>query len=528
MKTLRKIAVYICVLAITLQITGMEAVFCKAEETAVENNTEKKQKAVCFTKSGIVYRAITNKKVEVVGFTKKKSVISIPEKVKHKGKTYKVTQIADMQTGERDFAPSVYLEGDFAPAEYYPDEYCSPISKSSILSQEEIICDKLILPKTIEYIGEGAFYDCKIKNVEFASRYKKLIIGKYMFGINGPKTVVFPEGTREIGDYATRYASNITIPKTVKKIGSGVATYNTKKISIHTKNKNYKMKSGMLYTKDEKKLVGITKKVAGKSKIKLSAKTRYMSDYIFAFCEIKEVDFGGSILEISKGAFKNCKKLKELVGTGNVQKICYGAFDGCTNLKAIESVSNVTVIEDAAFWRTYELTLPISSKMDISPNAFSGTYINSSEGMNIIIAENDPMYSIENGLIVKTQGDNKTVIYQMEMYDGLEIPEGITSVAVALGSYDNRYTKIVFPESLKSHTGCVYIKDGTITYKSVKLPVFDRGFYIFGTGNVVVPRGMMESYKISMKEAGDKISIEYQDGFFWDDQYCLLTIREME
>lgn len=528
MKSIKKIIAFICLLAVILQYEGISVLDCKASTATKENSAIQEQKAICFAKGGIAYRVIGNRKVEVVGFTKNKSVISIPEKVKYKNKSYKVTQVADMELHERDSAPPVYLEGQYAPSDYYPDEYMTPVSRVDILLQEEISCTKLILPKTLEYIGEGAFYDCKIQNVEFASKYKKLVIGKYTFGRRGPKTVIFPEGTKEIGDYATWHVNTISFPKSVKKIGSGVATYNTKKIKVHPKNKHFKMKSGMLYTKNEKGLIGITQKVAEKSKIKVSSKTNYMSDYVFAYCKAKKITLGGHVLEISRGAFDGCRNMTEVEGTETVKAIRYGAFDGCSSLQTIEDVSGVEIIEDAAFWETNKLTLPISAKMDIAPNAFAGTYIDSSSKMKIIIAENDPVYTVENGLMIKTKGDSKTIIRQVEQSESIEIPEGVTSIAVALGDYMARYKEVVFPESLKRHTGCVYIKDGTITYKSHTLPEFDRGFYICGNGTVVVPKGMLEEYKTSMEKAANKMSWEYEEGFYWDSIYNPVSIREAE
>lgn len=287
------------------------------------------------------------------------------------------------------------------------------------------------------------------------------------------------------------------------------------------------MKSGMLYSKDEKVLLGITAKVFNKSKIKISSKTRSISEGVFYACKAKEIDLGGRVTELPACSFQYCEKLKKVMGTKSVKKIGFAAFFDCCNLRKLEDVSSVESIEDAAFWGTNKLTLPISAKMDIAPNAFAGTYMNSSPRMNILIAENDPVYTIENGLMIKTKGDSKTVIRQVEMYENIEIPEGITSIAVSLGKGDNPYKEVVFPETLKRHTGCVFIKDGTIIYKSKILPEFDRGFYIRGNGTVVVPKGMLEEYKTSMKKAGDMISWEYGDGFEWDSKYNTKTIREM-
>lgn len=217
MKTIRKITILFCLLAVVLQFTGIELLTCKAATVTTEASTKKEQKEIRFVKNGIAYHVIAKKKVEIEGFWKNSSTISIPEKVKHKGKTYKVTQIADGIKCGASNEPEVYLEGEYAPDYMFPAGYVLPRT-------DELICSKLILPKTIEYIGEGAFFEAEIKEIEFASKYRKLVIGKYAFGKNGPEGIVFPEGTREIGDYATWYASNITIPKTVRKIGAGVVT----------------------------------------------------------------------------------------------------------------------------------------------------------------------------------------------------------------------------------------------------------------------------------------------------------------
>ena len=64
------------------------------------------------------------------------------------------------------------------------------------------------------------------------------------------------------------------------------------------------------------------------------------------------------------------------------------------------------------------------------------------------MAANDEKYSIENGLLIKADGDKKTVIMQIQDMEKIEVPEGVTNLVVALDG--EKCKEIILPASLKN------------------------------------------------------------------------------
>jgi hypothetical protein len=80
------------------------------------------------------------------------------------------------------------------------------------------------------------------------------------------------------------------------------------------------------------------------------------------------------IVSVSANAFKNNKKITEVIIGKNVQTIGANAFSGCSNLKTVKFGSKVTSIGNSAFAKCTSLTkitIPASVKK-IGKNAFNG------------------------------------------------------------------------------------------------------------------------------------------------------------
>lgn len=482
--------------------------------------TQAAGKGKYFTSGKMYYHTLSKNTVEVCATKQTAGTLTIPASVSYKGKKYKVVKIADYKFGGESVpvsddtvngsTPNLNLQGDHT---YRYDR----VDGKDIPSDVNWLCNskisKLVLPSTITYIGEGAFSGCKkLKSVKFAKKYKKLTIGSNAFVGTNMKSVLLPDGTYELKENALGTTAIIKIPASVKKIGAGVVNPATKKVIVDKKNKKFKLKDNMLYSYDEKTLFGVTAKVSGN--VTVSSKTTRIAEKAFAGSKLESVTLNVNISEISRGAFANCKNLLTVAGTESVAKIGYGAFYNCTKLTSIGTLSNLTEIGRAAFWKTENCPVTISSKVAVDDYAFSGAATKTFA--KVSVAANDTMYSVVNGLLMKTAGDKKIVILQTQDVEKVDVAEGVTDLAVAVGG--STCKEITLPASLKNQSGKLSIDGGKVTYKAVAVPVFGYYFDITNVGKnkitVVVPKGTSTVYKTAMDKA---VSARDDCTLFYDD-----------
>lgn len=474
--------------------------------------SEAASKGKYFTSGSVFYHTVSNSTVEVCGVGKKEKVLVIPGSISYKGKEYTIVGIANHNLINEETSNEMSADGAGVDAEsmgYDWYTYKRTDGKSFPKGTRRIpgaAIEKVILPSTLQYIGSGAFAGCdRLKEVQFAKSYKKLTVKKNAFVGTGIKSISFPKGTYAIEDCATGEIENITIPASVKKIGAQVVNVHTKNVTISKGNRKYKMKSGVLYTYDEKMLVGVSGNV---KKVKISEKTTKIGKYAFAWSWIESVTLNNKINEIPKGAFLECYKLKKVTGTEALTKISYGAFKGCYRLTTIGKLPKVKIVERAALWGCTKLSFRISSEMDIDDNALGGTEV--SRYANIIIPQGDTKYTVQNGLLIKKEGDSRIVIKQDDNMNKIEIPEGVTDVAVLVGG--DTCEEIIFPASLTQQRGAVRVHMGTIIYKGLVPPQFGKDFTIANynmreledgkemPAEIIFPKGSMEAYKKAMGE----------------------------
>ena len=380
---------------------------------AMSMTTQAAGKGKYFASGKLYYHTLSKNTVEVCATKQTTGILTIPASVSYKGTKYKVVKIADYKFGGESVpvsddtvngsTPNLNLQGDHT---YRYDR----VDGKNIPSDVNWLCNskisKLVLPSTITYIGDGAFSGCKkLKNVEFAKKYKKLTIGSNAFVGTNMKNVLLPSGTYELKENALGTTAIIKFPASVKKIGAGVVNSATKKVIVDKKNKNFKLKDNMLYSYDEKTLIGVT-----------AAKT-------FA---------------------------------------------------------------------------------------------------KVSVAANDTMYSVVNGLLIKTAGDKKVVILQAQDMEKVDVAEGVTDLAVAVGG--SKCKEITLPASLKNQSGKLSIDGGMVIYKSVAVPTFGYYFDITNVGKnkitVVVPKGTSAVYKFAMDNA---VSARDDCVLFYDDAEIAIT-----
>lgn len=254
----------------------------------------------------------------------------------------------------------------------------------------------------------------------------------------------------------------------------GVVNYKTKKVTIDKKNKKFKMKNGILYSYNEKTLISASSKVP--KKVKISSKTTKITKQAFAGTRVTSVTLNNKIKTNPTGTFYRCQKLTEVKNTKEVTKIGYGAFAICKKLRAVGNLSKVKTIGRVAFWYDEKLSVHIpASAIDIDEYVFVGS--ESSVSMRVKVDENNPIYSIEKGFLIKTTDTEKIIMMQLSSaVTTLTIPEGIINVSVMVGG--SKCKEIVFLSSLKKQNGVACVKNGIITYKSMDVPEFGKDFIL--------------------------------------------------
>ena len=129
---------------------------------------------------------------------------------------------------------------------------------------------------------------------------------------------------------------------------------------------------GVKYSKDGRKLLGVSEKLGGAYSVKEG--TRIICDCAFYGCDfLSEIVIPSSVTSIGKGAFSTCRSLSEIVIPSSVTSIGKGAFFACDSLSEIVIPSSVTSIGDSAFSRCdslSEIVIP-SSVTSIGDWAFS-------------------------------------------------------------------------------------------------------------------------------------------------------------
>ena len=139
------------------------------------------------------------------------------------------------------------------------------------------------------------------------------------------------------------------------------------KVIIDKKNPYIKMKNGAVYSKNGKKMYCLinskkkykiangTKNVSvGQNKILekviLPSSVEKLSDFAFSNCKkLKSVKLNKKLKLINDFAFQKCKSLNKIVLPKNLDKIGYGVFIDCDSLKRIVINNNVQKIGASAF-----------------------------------------------------------------------------------------------------------------------------------------------------------------------------------
>lgn len=264
------------------------------------------------------------------------------------------------------------------------------------------------IPKSVKYIGEGAFNDCNnLYKIEFEQGSNLTEINDYVFS----------------GCYSLR---TITIPKSVTSINRQ-AFFNCNLETIE-----FEENSNLTYIGEEAfcQCDSITSITIPKSVVELGDSAFY------ACTSLESVTFeqGSNLEAISKWAFYGCALNKSISLPDKVKQIGIEAFGGC-DFSSIEIPSSVEIIHEGAFKKCKKLkmfTFEENSKLnEIKKEAFSHcSYletINLPQGLTKI-------------------GDR--VFDHCSSLSTIDLPNGLMEIGEYVFSYCNSLTTINIPNSI--------------------------------------------------------------------------------
>ena len=242
------------------------------------------------------------------------------------------------------------------------------------------------IPENVTSIGDEAFYNTGLTSIDLPANLK--IIGRYAFSGTKLKKVVLPSQVETIGNHAFSIESleSVHIPKSLKSVTS---SYNTSYIyngswksvewgeyynAIFSGDKNLKT---VTFEDGISEIISGLFKETGINKIDLPSSVTKIGSSAFANSDLTTINLPSSLSEIQDFAFANTK-LKEITIPDSVEKIGYGAFDSVKTLDKVILPTNLKEISSKTFYKTNiaKITIP-ESVSSIGGIAFADTPLKS-------------------------------------------------------------------------------------------------------------------------------------------------------
>ena len=218
----------------------------------------------------------------------------------------------------------------------------------------------IMIPKTVEYIGNGAFCEAFMERVMVQSG----IIGEGAFANSYVSEVILSNGVVEIGAMAFRGCDElceISIPASVCVVGErafygqGEGGWGDSEYSVFIDNLNWAFNSGYMYFEDGfRGCTSLTNVVLGGDTVEAVKDEGILNNWLRSCVEwswtFDGIMIGG--MTICDEAFGHCENLSDVTIGANVRVINDNGFNGCyrlRNLKIEEAPVNLilaTLLED--------------------------------------------------------------------------------------------------------------------------------------------------------------------------------------
>lgn len=227
------------------------------------------------------------------------------------------------------------IEKNVVIPETFEGEPVTEISQYCFYENRKI--EEIILPKSIEIIGMGAFNFCfSLKKIEL------------------------PKGLIEMHARAFAHCSKleeITLPDTVK-IAKGYA------FAFCSNLKKIKLSEGLTEINNN-----VFEGCSSLEEVVLPASVTKIGNGAFAGCKnLKKINLNEGITEIGASAFFKCESLKEVVLPATICKIGNDIFGNCLELKKVIMLNNLQFKAEKIFFKTpklEEVNINLLSNFDV-------------------------------------------------------------------------------------------------------------------------------------------------------------------
>ena len=267
--------------------------------------------------------------------------------------TYMVVGIGDFR-GENLVIPRKYKEKNATQVKSSAFRYIKTIKK-------------LVIPSTVEIVGQSAFEGCS--NITYVSLNAKKTNGQWAFDGCNLNKVDIGRNVEYIGGRTFHNRTNLTdVTIYTEKADINSAIFNgctaLKELKVNDDNNKYKVMNGVLYSKDGKKIymyptgkegetyiippsvkeIGVsafysnknltnieipsTVEIVGQSAFEGCSNITYVSlnakktngQWAFDGCNLNKLDIGGNVEYIGSRTFNNCKNIEEVNYKGTINE----------------------------------------------------------------------------------------------------------------------------------------------------------------------------------------------------------------
>ena len=358
---------------------------------------------------------------------------------------------------------------------------------------------KVLLPNSIEYVDETAFYWCS--NL-----------------FNNTNGIVVPSNSiGKFKEILPKYLwSNL-----VDSLSTMVSEYDIKN--------GVEDDFGVVYSRDGKRLLRYNSD--GLEEYKVKKGTIIICDEAFASCiSLQHISIPDSVLIIGKSAFNSCESLQQIIIPNSVTSIGRLAFYYCLSLQQISIPDSVTYIDEGTFEcckLLKKITIP-NSITSIGNHAFSecetiDSIIIPSSVSNIGCGAFSFCKSLRLVVLTNTIIDiSCDLFYECESLETFSIPNSVKTIGDCAFSGCTSLEKINIPSSVKTIGDCAF--GGCTSLKTITFPITitSIGYNIFGghlilnisnsdieleesdnclsLKNIFIPKGSMEKFKKMLDE----------------------------
>ncbi len=274
------------------------------------------------------------------------------------------------------------------------------------------------------------------------------------FSASSLTKIIIGDNIVKIGEYAfenSLFLDSISITSSVKEIGEGFldGTSLLSKISVSSSNKNYCTYDGLLYTKDQTKLIKCPANIA--QNFSLPDQVKIIGRRAFQSTVFNSLKFNSDIEKIEDEAFLNARYLSEVVLPDTLKSIGASAFEG-TRLYSVTFPKSIETLGDKVLDCVSLVEIRFLGDVPsykINANTFyDGAIIVEDQYYDNFI-NNSSFSSVSGWVFKESQVENKTIIVDgvLKRYFGRAIDYTVPNTVTEIG--DSAFRNCVGLKSIK-------------------------------------------------------------------------------